>query len=190
MEPNSRDGSARASRNEPRRPHEAQGRASAIPREARPFQGLRAGIVSRTLAGIVDLGVVAVALLAGYLAVAGLRFLWRPTNFRFPSPSFSFLLLAGLVLLVPYLSVSWWLIGRTYGDYLFGLRVMSAQGKRMSLWWAVIRATFCVLLPLGLMWVALSRQDRSVQDVVLRTSVIYDWEVRPENERATRPSQT
>lgn len=158
-----------------------------VPREVRRFQGQRAGIVSRTLAGTVDLGVMAVALLIGYLVVAGLRFLWRPTTFRFPSPSFGFLLLAGLALLIPYLSVSWWLTGRTYGDYLFGLRVISARGRHLSLWGAAIRAGFCVFLPIGLMWVAVSRQDRSVQDLVLRTSVIYDWEVRSAYERLRSP---
>jgi hypothetical protein len=38
---------------------------------------------------------------------------------------------------------------------------------------------------IGLGWAALSRQNRSVQDIVLRTSVIYDWENRP---RANGPA--
>jgi hypothetical protein len=29
--------------------------------------------------------------------------------------------------------------------------------------------------PLGLAWVAVSRDSRSVQDLLLRTSVVYDW---------------
>lgn len=163
---------------EPRHLQEEQGRAGAIPHEAQPFQGLRAGIVSRLLAGVVDLGVVVLALLAAYVADAGLRFLWQPITFRFPSASSTVLLFEGLAILVPYLAVSWWLVGRTCGDYLLGLRVVNARGRRMTLWGALVRAAFCALLPLGLMWVAVSRQDRSIQDVVLRTSVIYDWPVR------------
>ena len=32
--------------------------------------------------------------------------------------------------------------------------------------------------PVGLFWVAFSRENRSLQDVVLRTSVIHDWLIR------------
>ena len=31
---------------------------------------------------------------------------------------------------------------------------------------------------IGLLWVALSRENRSVQDLVLRTSVVYDWQAK------------
>jgi hypothetical protein len=44
---------------------------------------------------------------------------------------------------------------------------------------ALLRAALNVVFPLGLAWVAISRQNRSVQDVALGTSVIYDWTVRP-----------
>jgi hypothetical protein len=35
-----------------------------------------------------------------------------------------------------------------------------------------------VAFPIGLAWAIISRRNRSVQDVVLRTIVIYDWSVR------------
>jgi hypothetical protein len=35
-----------------------------------------------------------------------------------------------------------------------------------------------VTFPIGILWVAMSHENRSVQDVVLRTSVIYDWETQ------------
>ena len=40
---------------------------------------------------------------------------------------------------------------------------------------ALLRAAFCVAFPIGLFWCVVSRKNRSVQDVVLRTSVIHDW---------------
>lgn len=109
-------------------------------------------------------------------AVVGLRFLWQPTTFGFPSPSSTVLLFGGFAILVPYLAMSWWLVGWTYGDHLLGLRVVNARGRQMALWGATARAVFCALFPLGLMWVAVSRQDRSIQDIVLITSVVYDWQ--------------
>jgi len=33
-------------------------------------------------------------------------------------------------------------------------------------------------LPDRLFWCAISKENRSLQDLVLRTSVIYDWEIR------------
>ncbi len=39
----------------------------------------------------------------------------------------------------------------------------------------MLRAGFCVVFPIGLFWCAVSRENRSVQDVVLRSSVIHDW---------------
>lgn len=38
-----------------------------------------------------------------------------------------------------------------------------------------MRALACALFPIGVLWVAVSRENWSLQDVVLRTSVIYDW---------------
>jgi hypothetical protein len=37
---------------------------------------------------------------------------------------------------------------------------------------------FCAFVPVGLFWVAVSSQSRSVQDLFLRTSVVYDWQPR------------
>ncbi|MEP7034256.1 MAG: RDD family protein [Actinomycetota bacterium] len=176
---------ARASEEKPWHARDAQLKPITVPREARRFQGVRAGVVSRMLASILDFLIVALATIGGYLVVAGLRFLWAPTTFKFPSPSFLLLLFAGALLLLFYLTVSWWSAGRTYGEYLFGLRVVNFHGERMRLSGALVRAGFCTVFPIGLLWVAVSRQNRSVQDVVLRTSVVYDWEVRPAKARPT-----
>jgi hypothetical protein len=32
----------------------------------------------------------------------------------------------------------------------------------------------CTIFPIGLLWVLVSQENRSVQDVLLRTSVVYD----------------
>jgi hypothetical protein len=33
----------------------------------------------------------------------------------------------------------------------------------------------CVVFPIGLLWVAVSQDNRSAQDILLRTTVVYDW---------------
>jgi uncharacterized RDD family membrane protein YckC len=150
-------------------------RMTAVPPEARGYQGQRAGLVSRLLASAVDLAVVAGTVGAGYLAVSAVIFLWDPARFRFPAPDRTWLLAAGGAVLFCYLSASWVINGRTWGDLLLGLRVVNYRGEPLRVSGAVIRAALCVVFPVGIFYVAVSRANRSVADVVLRTSVVYAW---------------
>jgi uncharacterized RDD family membrane protein YckC len=94
------------------------------------------------------------------------------------------LLGVGIVVAVVYLAMGWSSTGRTLGKQLMGLRVVAAGGEVMGVGTAVMRATLCVVFPIGLVWCALSRTNRSAQDVVLRTSVVYDWAPRTPDGRA------
>ncbi len=146
-----------------------------VPKEAREYQGQRAGIVSRVLANVVDLAVVVGLLVALWLGWLGLLFLLDPSRSSYPQPTLLMAVVVGGWLEFVYFTTSWATTGRTVGDNLLGLRVVSFRGVRMLWAGALVRAAFCVLFPIGLFWTAVSRQNRSVQDVVLRTSVIYDW---------------
>lgn len=150
-----------------------------VPREARPYQGHRAGLVTRVAAGAIDLGIVIIALGALYLGVTAFIFLFNPRNFSAPAPSPGLVYAVGCMLLTLYLAVSWRANGRTYGNHVMGLRVVNRQGRRLHPLAAVLRAVLYVMFPIGLLWVLVSGQNRSLQDLVLRTSVIYDWELRP-----------
>ncbi|MEO8518097.1 MAG: RDD family protein [Dermatophilaceae bacterium] len=146
-----------------------------VPREARVLQGKRAGIVTRTAANIVDFAVVAIVLAGGYATWCAFKFLVAPTRFTFPTPSFLAVLAFFAVILFAYFALSWATTGRTYGDHLLALRVVGSRGEQLR-WPAVVaRAAFCVALPIGLFWAVVSSTNRSLQDSVLRTSVLYDW---------------
>lgn len=160
-------------------------RVSPVPREARPYQGRRAGLVTRMAAAVIDAGVVGVVLLFGYLGWAGLAFMVDPLGFRFPDPAALLSLTWAFVVLVVYLTAAWTIGGRTYGDHIMGLRVVRSGGRPMRLSGAFVRALFCAVFPIGLLWCAGSREHRSVQDVVLRTSVVYDWQPRTTKAIAT-----
>jgi uncharacterized RDD family membrane protein YckC len=167
--------------------NEAPHRVDAVPREARPFQGQRAGIVTRTAANVVDFSVVVGVIASGYVAWCAFRFLLNPPRFTFPAPPFIVLLVCFAVVLFVYLTASWAATGRTYGDHLLGLRVVSVRGDRLRWPGAVLRAAFCIALPIGLYWAILSPTNQSVQDIVLRTSVLYDWTTtRRSTPRTTR----
>ncbi|MFL6129430.1 MAG: RDD family protein [Mycobacteriales bacterium] len=148
---------------------------TAVPVLARPFQGTPAGLVSRLLANTVDFCVVAAALATGYLGLAALRFLWNSRTFTAPRPSFAALLLVGGSLMVLYLTVCWAVAGRTYGCHLLGLRVAASSGRRLPAVRALARALLCVAFPIGIFWIPLNGTNRAVHDVVLRSSVVYDW---------------
>jgi uncharacterized RDD family membrane protein YckC len=136
--------------------------------------GHRAGLVTRSLANTADLVVVVLVVIGGYAAVAVARFLVDPTGFHFPVASWRTLLLAGLVVEAVYFAITWAVVGGTYGDRLLGLRVTGDEGARLRWARCAVRALLCVLFPIGLLWVLVSAENRSVQDVVLRTSVVYD----------------
>jgi uncharacterized RDD family membrane protein YckC len=132
-------------------------------------------VVTRCTAAAVDLVVMILMLLVGYVVVIGFAFLLNPRSFSFPSGIGWSVPAAGFVLGVLYLALCWHVAGRTYGDALLGLRVVSHRGGQLRLVAALLRAITCMLFPIGLLWVALSSANRSVQDVLLRTSVVYDW---------------
>lgn len=151
---------------------------SPVPVQAREYQGRRAGVVSRFVASFVD-GLVVVAIVALiYVAIAAFGFLMHPRSFHWPQGLGWSLPLIGFVIVVPYLALSWAATGRTYGDALLGLRVVNWRGGRLRLAGATLRAVLCAAFPIGLVWVAVSHTNRSAQDVLLRTSVIYDWSPR------------
>ena len=144
-------------------------------RSTHELQGNRAGLISRFAASIVDIGVVIVALGAIYLFIAGAGFLIHPRSFHWPAALGWSVPVVALVIGTPYLTLSWRATGRTVGDALFGLRVLSESGRKLGWPRAVLRALFCLIFPLGLFWILFSAQRKSVQDIVLRSKVIYDW---------------
>ena len=101
-------------------PGQSSARMAAVPPEARGYQGQRAGMVSRLLASAVDFVVVAAIVGAGYLAVSAVVFLWDPGRFHFPALDRTWLLATGGAALFLYLSASWVMTGRTWGDLQIG----------------------------------------------------------------------
>jgi len=145
-----------------------------VPAEARHLQGRRAGLVSRLVANLYDLGVVLLVLVATYVGWCAILLLWHRRRFTFPTPSFAQAFLVGCLIQILYFTITWATSGRTYGDRFMGLRVVGPLG-RVRAGVAFVRAVFCCLVPIGLLWAGVSRQNRSVQDLVLRTSVLYEW---------------
>ncbi|MGB9373862.1 MAG: RDD family protein [Jiangellales bacterium] len=152
--------------------------ATKLPHEARSFQGQRAGIVTRLAANIIDL-IVTLLMLGGlYVGWASLLFVVSPTSFSLPPIPFVLILIGSGLLLWGQFTLAWATTGRTTGGRVMGLRVVNFRGGRLRWGGAALRAAFCLGFMPGLFWCVISRENRSVQDLVMRTSVIYDWTTR------------
>jgi len=150
--------------------------------------GGHAGIVTRLLAAAVDTGVVAVATVFVYLGTAAVRFAFMPLAFTWPRPGPTMSVVGAALIATAYLAASWATTGRTYGGGLLGLRVLSA-GRGLIGWpRAMVRAIAYVVFPAGLLWVAVSPTRRSLQDLLLRSVVVYDWH-RDRGTRAMAPEE-
>jgi uncharacterized RDD family membrane protein YckC len=144
--------------------------------------------VSRSVANAVDLVVVLVAEGALYIAFAATKFLIAPRRFEWPTPGTLALSTLGWALLIVYLTIAWNVTGRSVGKQMMGLRVQRRDGGRLGLGLAFVRALLCAAVPIGLVWSLFSRESASVQDVIVRTKVVYDWRPRvPARGAVTEP---
>jgi uncharacterized RDD family membrane protein YckC len=132
-----------------------------------------AGVVSRGVAAVIDLIVVGLALAAIYLGLVLARLMFHPAAFRAPTMSAVFSTAVLFTVAVFYLTACWAVSGCTVGSVTMGLRVTGRRGNRLSPAVALLRAVACVLLPVGLLWVAVDRRRRSLQDIVFGTRVSY-----------------
>jgi uncharacterized RDD family membrane protein YckC len=139
------------------------------------LQGHPAGLASRAVADLLDLGVAWMLGLAALLLGGVARYLLTGPPFRLPAlpPSLSAPLVT--LLAVGYLTVGWAVTGRTPGKQLAGLRVVDRSGRRLRPRRALLRALLCVLFPAGLLWVLISQRNAAVHDLLARSAVVYDW---------------
>jgi uncharacterized RDD family membrane protein YckC len=163
-----------------------------LPTDAIRFQGDRAGFVSRAVAAFLDFLLIFGIVLGTIAVIWMLSFVVAPINPADISgsdavqsvadrprrvPAVGLMIVYGYVLNVLYWTAFWALSGRTVGNLIMGLRVVNRKGEHPGWLLALVRAMFCTLFPVGLIWVVASKSNRSVQDTVLRTNVIYDWVV-------------
>ena len=134
-----------------------------------------AGIVSRGIASGIDVVVVIAILGSMYLFILLLDLLFTTGSFSAPNPNILASGIASYSVVLIYLTGCWTVSGRTVGAVAMGLEVVSRNGSRLGPTRAFLRAVFCAFFPIGLAWVAVDRRRRSVQDMVLRSRVIYAW---------------
>lgn len=162
---------------------------TSVPKDARAYQGHRAGFFSRTIAAIIDLLSVILIVMLGGLGAAFVRMLIEHVQ-NITVPKLGWSVAIGTALMWLLWTYAWATTGRSLGMHIMGLRIINYSGNRVRLPVAALRSIFCIVFPIGLLWVIISPANRSVQDVVLRTSVIYDWVVGLPQIRSGPPPDT
>lgn len=132
-----------------------------------------AGIITRGLAAVIDLVVVLLIMSTLYGGLILVRLVYSPAAFSLPSLNAVFSTVVTFGVAVLYLTGCWTVSGSTAGAVTMGLQVVGRRSQRVRLLIALLRATGCVLFPIGLLWVVIDRRRQSLQDIVFRTRVVY-----------------
>lgn len=78
----------------------------------------------------------------------------------------------------------WTIIGQTLGMVLLGLRVVTVEGRRLTVWRALLRfiGYMIAALPffLGFAWILVDDRRQGWHDKLARTYVAYTWAARPD----------
>ncbi len=145
-------------------------------------RGEPAGFMTRAVAYVIDAVVVVLLMSLGAYALDAVVLLATGTTTGtdfggMPSGWIVTLITASTVNLV-YLTLGWWLFGRTVGKLVVGVRVVGADGRSPSFFRSLVRALMyavSAVFGLGFAWVGLRPQRRAWHDYAARTWVVYDW---------------
>ncbi|WP_433383945.1 RDD family protein [Actinoplanes sp. CA-142083] len=138
---------------------------------ALPVAGF-AGVVSRTIAYIVDSLIVSIASVgtaAGMSLVASVIGSEARDVARTLTAAY---LVALPAVFAFYCAVLWGLTGRTVGMAMVGIRVVGTDRGPVRWWSALLRGILLAYFPIGSLWLLVDRRHRAIHDLIARTLVI------------------
>jgi uncharacterized RDD family membrane protein YckC len=146
---------------------------------SRDAQGQRAGFVSQAIAAALDAALIFVLDFVVLAAFGFLRFLVTDKDYEMPQPGPALNAVIVIVIGVTLLWSAWSGSGRAPGMSALGLRVVSRTGGRLSSGRAFWRALLAVpTLGLGVLWVLVSKKNKSLYDIFCGSAVVYEWRAR------------
>jgi uncharacterized RDD family membrane protein YckC len=138
--------------------------------------GIVAGGVSRFLSYLIDTAVISTSFALTVAITTYLLDLFIKADVEPNAGGFWWALLVSLFALV-YMWSAVALTGRTVGKAVLGVRVVTAQGARVGVVAALVRALvypLSFILGLGLIGVVVGRRRRALHDVAAETIVVHD----------------
>ncbi len=146
------------------------------------LKGHYAGFISRLLAYTIDLIIVVVSLI-------GIGWVMRTAaeifQMDFIIVSVFWIAVAGVLsflFMAVYYVFFWSLTGQTPGKMIFGVRVVSVDGGRVSIWQSIRRFVgylISFILYLGYLWILVDDRRQGWHDKIANTLVVYAWDARP-----------
>jgi uncharacterized RDD family membrane protein YckC len=145
------------------------------------LQGHYAGFASRFLAFAADVVVITAGFLLILAAVNFVTSIVTGKNINF-NRSDTWVVVAYVVWAFIYFAHWWGLNGKTPGGWLFGVQVLTDDGRDVSGRRAIGRAlafplSFLILC-LGFLGILLGDRRRALHDVIAGTVVVYSWDAR------------
>ena len=147
-------------------------RAGTVPAVTAPAGRAYAGAVSRTVAYVIDVLLVAVVV-GGIAVVVNLMSAALLAEARDAARvAVRYLVLFMPAFLAFYSMLFWRLAGRTPGMALLGVRVIQVNGRPVSWFASLVRAVLLAYLPIGAVWSLVDRRRQGVHDKLARTVVV------------------
>ena len=146
------------------------------------LQGRTAGFVTRLIAYMMD-----VAILAGVIAVGGWLAVLADNVLESMGLDTRVALAAIFLFLIPliigsYFVFFWALTGRTIGKWFMGLKIIGRDNQKLSigqaLWRLIGYGVSAVVFWMGYLWVIIDDERQAWHDHMAKTWVIYDYERR------------
>jgi uncharacterized RDD family membrane protein YckC len=144
-------------------------------------QGHYAGAVSRLVAFAADVGASWGAYTLGVLLLNSAVKLVTGHSYTLTNHQIlAFIVLSGWEFI--YFAYQWAVSGKTLGMALFGLQVVTSEGRPISGRQAVMRTIGLGLtlltLGIGFLGIVFQRERRALNDFIAGTAVVYDWDAR------------
>jgi len=146
------------------------------------LQGRTAGFITRLLAYVVDLAIVAAILaVGGWLAVLVDTIFERMSLDPSIDASTIYVFLIPLIIGL-YFVMFWALTGRTIGKWFMGLKVIGTTGRPPTISRSIIRligyGLSAIAFWVGYAWVIIDDERQAWHDHMAKTWVVYDYERR------------
>jgi uncharacterized RDD family membrane protein YckC len=162
------------------------------------YVGHYAGLTSRMLAFVLDTVIISGFILSTSWFIATtwrllqLEPIFRELDQRSPILTNLFVLITSpifysvvtLLFIASYHIFFWIIAGQTPGKGILGLRVLTRQGGKLKLGYAIIRyiGYYISIIPfgLGILWILIDDRRLAWHDKLARTCVVYAWEAKPD----------
>jgi len=146
------------------------------------LQGRTAGFITRLLAYVVDLAIVAGILVLGGWLAGLVDIIFERMNLD-PNVDVATIYVFLIPLIIAsYFVMFWALTGRTIGKWFMGLKVIGSNGRPPTIKQSIIRligyGLSAIAFWVGYAWVIIDDERQGWHDHMAKTWVVYDYERR------------